>query len=482
MYKATARVQVDSQSALTPLLAGLAVNTDIMNQVKIVVKLLLARKSLELVIDETELSKSVSTFAEKEAMIGELRKTIKIKSPKKNPNLISFEYQYTQPHVAKQVVEKVLNNLIEGTLDSSRIEKKKAQNFLHRQIKEYEERLTVAEQKLAAFKQKNVGMLPGQGVGYYGRLQAAMDNKETMLSELKIARNKRNVLRKQLQGGLPASGAGSEIDKQIIAYIQELDTLLLKYTDKHPDVVALKEIILQLEKKKKLEEQKQITSDLNPDSVESGSISLNPVYSSTKIALQDAEVEVKTLESKLYEQKQKILKLNSLVDTVPEVEAQLIRLNRDYQVVKGQYETLLGRLEQSKLTEQADKTSDSVRFRVVDPPFVPLIPSSPHRIKLLFMVLGIGVGSGLGLMFLLLQMRPVYITTADIMADLELPVFGSVKIKWNGIQKAKLKLELTTFASAGVLLLVFFVVFLIFNDNGSYYLQSLYRSDIGAGQ
>lgn len=374
----------------------------------------------------------------------------------------------------------MLANLVEGTLSGSRADKKKAQDFVMRQIKEYEERLNIAEQKLAEFKQKNMGMLPGQGVGYYARLQAAIDEREKLTSELKIAKNKRDVLMKQLQGELPASAAGSVIDKQIITYMQELDALLLKYTDQHPDVVAKKEIILQLQKQKKLEETKKKTIDLNPDSDEASSVSLNPVYSSTKIALKDAEVEVKTIESKLNEQKQKIKKLDSLVDTVPEVEAQLARLNRDYLVVKKQHETLLGRLESAKLTEEVDKTSDGVKFRIVDPPAVPLNPSSPNRIKLLFAVLGAGIGAGLALMFLLLQLRPVYITTTDIMEDLELPVFGTVKIKWNEIQKSKLKLELTTFASAGILLLVFFAIFLIFNDSGSYYLQSLYRSDIGA--
>ena len=480
VYKATTRVQVDTQSALTPLLQGLAVNTDIMSEVSIVVKLLKSSKSLEAVIDETELSKSVVTFEQKQAMINTLRKNLHIFSPRRNNNLITIEYGFTQPHIAKQVVEKVLNNLVEGTRSGSRTDKKKAQDFLVEQIKEYERRLTHAEQTLAEFKQKNVGMLPEQGVGYYGRLQGAMDNKEKLESELKIAKNKRSVLQKQLQGELPATTGESAIDKQILTHMTELDTMLLKFTEQHPDVVAKKEIIQQLQLQKKQEQARRKNQDLNQGSDETGSITLNPVYSSAKIALQDVEVEIRGLESQLYEQNQKIKKLNSLVDTIPEVEAKLIRLNRDYQVVKTQHETLLQRLESAKLTEEVDKTADGIKFQIVEPPNVPFEPSGPNRIKYLSLVLLIGVGAGLGLMFVLLQLRPVYITSTEIMNDLELPVFGAAKIKWNDIQKSKLKLELTTFASVSVLLLLFFFIFLIFNDSGSYYLQSLYRSDIGA--
>ena len=202
-------------------------------------------------------------------------------------------------------------------------------------------------------------------------------------------------------------------------------------------------------------------------------MSLNPVYQDTKIALSAAAVEVKTLQSQLYEQNRKIKKYEGLVDTIPDVEAQLARLNRDYDVIKKQYEALLGRLESAKLSASADKGGDNIQFKVIDPPYVPFEPASPQRGLLMLAALGVGIAAGIGLMFLLYMLRPVFITTAELNQQLGLPVLGAVKIRWSFEQKRKLKYELTKFLIVACCLIVIFGIALIFKDSGSYYLQTV---------
>jgi len=472
-YKAFSRVQIESRSALDPLLEGLAVDTNMVDKVNFMTRIIVARQNLESIIDNTDLSKYAKSPAAKRNLIANLQNNILIKLPKrKGDTLYSFAYSHTQPYIAKQVVDNIIKTLIDGALLDSISEKKSAQKFLIEQIEQQEIRLTVAEEKLAAFKKKNVGLMPSEGQGYYSRLQAAYEARDTLKSELRIAKNKYDLLDKQLKGEAPAFAGDSEIDKQIREHTVALDELLLKFTDQYPDVIAKKEIIAQLEKKKERQLKERLQAN-NSESAGNESLSLNPVYQDTKIALSAAAVELKTIQAKLNEQKIKIKKYEALVDTIPEVEAQLARLNRDYTVIKGQYEELLARLEAAKLSAQADKGNDRVKFKIIEPPFVPIEPASPKRGLLMLGGLGAGVGAGLGLMFLLYMLRPVFITTHELGETLGLPVLGAIKIRWSVAQKAKLKFELTKFLIVGSCLIIIFGMALVFKDSGSYYVQTV---------
>ncbi len=478
-YEASARVQIERQSALDPLLKGLAVDTDMLSKVALMTRIIMGRKNLESIIDNTDLKNYVKNSASKQALINSLRMNIQIGLPKKRDDtLFTFKYGHEEAYIAKQVIANVLTTLVNGAVLDSLTDKRSAQKFILEQIEQQEVRLTVAEEKLAQFKKRNVGMMPSDGLGYYTRLQTAYDARDKLRSELRIANNKYALLDKQLKGEAPAFAGDSNIDKQIRKHTAALDELLLKYTDQYPDVIAKREIIAQLQKKKAKEATERLTNPASLD-IQKSDLSLNPVYQDTKIALSAAAVEVKTIQSKLSEQNSKIKKYEALVDTIPEVEAQLARLNRDYSVIKKQYEALLGRLESAKLSAEADKGRDNVKFKIIDPPFVPLAPASPLRTLLMFAVLFAGIASGLGLMFLLYMLRPVFITTQELNTTLGLPVLGSVKIRWSDAQKEKLKFELTKFLAAAFCLIIIFGVALIFKDSGSYYIQEVLSGQSG---
>jgi len=478
-YAASTRVQIVSQSALDPLLKGLAVDTNMLAKVALMTRVIMGRKNLESIIENTDLKNYVQTLGEKQGLITSLRKNIFISVPKKRGDtLYTFRYSHTEAYIAKQVIDNVLKTLVDGSVLDSITDKKSAQKFIVDQLEQQEIRLTVAEEELAQFKKKNVGLMPSDGQGYYSRLQLSYEERDRFRSDLRIAKNKYELLSKQLKGEAPVFAGDSNIDKQIRAHTIALDELLLKFTEQYPDVIAKRQIIVQLQRKKVKEVADRLKTPSDTDSPQSD-LSLNPVYQDTKIALSTAAVEVKTLQSKLSEQNIKIRKYEGLVDIIPEVEAKLSSLNRDYNVIKTQYEALLGRLESAKLSAEADKGRDNLKFKIIDPPFVPLEPASPKRGLLMLGVLAVGIAGGLGLMFLLYMLRPVFITTQELNETLGLPVLGSVKIRWSVAQKEKLKFELSKFmAAAGCLIIIFGIAF-IFKDSASYYLQSLLLAQPG---
>ena len=126
------------------------------------------------------------------------------------------------------------------------------------------------------------------------------------------------------------------------------------------------------------------------------------------LLIQEVQIQVNQLENLIAslnvradDYRQRIIELENRVHTLPEIEAELVALNRGYEITKKKYEELLSRKETAQLAQQADETTDKIQFRVIDPPRKATKPSGPKRFILfgVVLVLGFGVGIGLSLLF-----------------------------------------------------------------------------------
>ncbi len=450
VYKSSAKIFIDTQSVLKPLLKGLAVDTDMQNKVYMLTRVVSSRPNLEKVIRETDLDLQANTPRELENLIIGVQSRVKVSVlNQKKKNLYAITYSDKDPNIAYKVVQTLLDSLVEETLGSSRADTMTAQKFLKQQLDEYEKRLVEAEQKLAEFKKNNVGLMPSEGGSYYKRLQADIDLLQQKQFQLRQASNRRNELAKQLQGESQSIGT-SEFDARIQERQVELNALLLRFTEEHPDVIAIQETIAQLEKRK------QAAQGLPDDAAAQDGLGLNPVYQSIKIAMSEVDVEIATLKADIAEQQRRINELKGLVDTVPEVEAKLSRLTRDYSVNKMQYEELLQRYESAKLSQGADQSNDEIKFRIINPPIVPFNPSGPNRKLFLAALLLVSLGAGVGVAYLLNEVKSVYCSALDLSESTGLPVLGAVSIKWETDERKKVYADVTKLVVGfGGLFLVF---------------------------
>jgi polysaccharide chain length determinant protein (PEP-CTERM system associated) len=469
-YEAKARVYLDTQSVLRPLLRGLAIESDVDSRVKLMTRALLSRPNLEKVARATDLDLRAKTPVQMDALISGLQRAITIRSDRRKADLYEIRYTDRDPEMAQKVVQKVVTTLVEETLGSSRTDTAIAQRFLDGQIRDYEARLTEAEQRLADFKKRHVGSMPSEGRGYYTRLQAAMEQLEQTRAAVRVAENRRGELRKQLQTeevNLVPMGP-SDIETRIQDRQKELDALMLKYTDQHPDVLVLRETIAQLKARSDAE-----TAEAKKDRERARELS--PVYQAVKIELSKAEVELASLNTQMTDQQRKVNELRKRVDTIPEVEAELARLNRDYNITKVQYESLVKRRESARLSEQAEQKSDDIKFRIIDPPTLPRKPSAPDRFILLTMVLLGALGAGVGLAFVLNELRPVFLNARVLREITGLPVLGSVSMKLMPKEKLKLRFQLAFFVLISLGLLATYGGALLFEDKGVHLTQTLLR-------
>jgi len=485
IYQANARVYLDSQSALRPLLQGLAVNPDVESDLSLVRQALLSRPNLEKVARQTKLDLKANTDEQKEALISMLQKSIIIQNDARVSNSstdgtykLSFEYQNRIQ--ALGVVQKLLDSFVEDTLGTKRSGQEEAQRFLQDQIADYEKRLSESEQKLSEFKKQNVGRMPDMEGDYFQRLQVEEKGLDSAKSALALAQARRDETLRQISGEEPLifgisdsqvsndGGKGGDVSVRIHEMEGRLEELLLKYTDKHPEVIAVKSTIADL-KNQQEQELAKLRQGKATNGALSSSLKTNPVYQNLQVEKNKAEVQVVELQRDVANRSSKVDQLRRMINIVPDVEAELVRLNRDYDVNKSQYQLLLQRFETAKLSEQADKTG-TVSFKIIEPPTVSIDPVKPNRPLMLFGILLLGIGVGVFTAYIFNMLNPVFQNQRSLEEILGMSVLGCIAHIESPVEKAKERHSLGLYAAAVTLLVMTYVgvIFINASQNGSF--------------
>jgi polysaccharide chain length determinant protein (PEP-CTERM system associated) len=444
-YEASARVYVDTQSVLRPLLSGLAVQPNVDQLVAMMSRTLISRPNLEKVIRMADLDVKLKTTEEREALIARLGKSLQIRTTGQD-NLYTIAYADANPQEAKRVVQSLLTIFVEGSLGDKRKDTDAARRFLDEQLKAYSDRLVAAENAVTEFKRKNVALMARSGQDYYSRVgeaQAAVSQAEL---ELKEAENARDALKRQVTGdsdlpslidekaGVASEPSNPEIDARIAALEQKLDALRLTYTDRHPDIMGIQRIINQL-KEQKREEAK--LRKARPAPLQSAAQAQNPVFQQLSVSLAAAEASVASIKARVAEYQKRLEALKLAVNMQPQVEAEFTQLTRDYNVTRANYEQLLSRRESAQMSGDMESNANIMDFRVIDPPTVPSAPNAPNRTMLISVVMLIALAAGCAVAFLLSQIRPTFNDEKKLRELSGLPVFGTVAMAWTDAQRSK---------------------------------------------
>jgi len=440
-YEASARVYIDTQSILKPLMSGLTVNAPIEQQVNMMTRTLMSRPNMEKLARMTDMDLKAKNPKDMEELISGLVSSVKM-APAGQENLYVITYQNREPELAKKVAQSLLTILVEGSLGSKRKDTDTAKRFIEDQIKSYEQKLVTAESALKDFKQKHLGMMPGQGGDYFAKLAAAQTSLNEATLALREAETRRDQLKRQLSGDDPTlmqdtpslGGANPELDTRIQDLQKRLDNLRSVYTEQHPDIVGTKRVIAQLEEQKK--EQAKLKKPINPSAVGGQ----NTYFQQLSLSLAEAEAQTASLKARVSEYTSRFNGLRQMATMQPQVEADFVQLNRDYEVNKKNYEQLLSRRESASISEEMESKTEVIDFKVIDPPYVPPTPTFPNRPLFLSLVLLLALGGGVGAAFLISQIRPIITDRAGVADVTEYPILGSVSMVWNEAQtKARRK-------------------------------------------
>lgn len=450
-YQATARVRVDTQGILGPLLKGLAVQPDRDQQLALMTRTLLSRPNLERVAATTpELDVGQGTPKEREDAVSNLANAIKLQSTDRN-NLYTFTYSDKSPIAAKAVVESLLKMLISSIAGERRRDTDQAQGFLTEQLGEYDKKLAQAEARLSDFKRKNPEFLPGRD--YFSRLSDA----ETALSaaelELKEAEKRRDALRKQVaedsevEPGTPAVSVDPQLDLRIQELRRSLDSLRLSLTEEHPDVVSARTAL------ERMEQQQQL--DRATARKAGGRVRPRPEiqnldgFQRLQLAKAEAEGTVASLQARVAEYQRRYTKIKAAVGRMPEIEAEFAGLNREYEANKKNFQELLARRDSVQISEDANTQPGLEAFRVVDPPRVPQAPSPSPLLMASVVLLG-GLAGGIAVAFLIAHMRPTFSDARTLREATGLSVLGTVSVVWTPSERGAARRRLYAWIGAYV--------------------------------
>ena len=454
---------------LGPLMKGIAVEMNLFQQIDIMRRTLLSRPNLEKIILMTDLDLTVKSDEDKERLIDEM--TAKIDVEQQGRNLFRISYIDEERGLTKRVVQAVMQIFVEGNLGASRKDMETTRRFLEGQIRSYERQLVEAESRLAKFKRQNMGLLPGDG-NYYEHMQEMRKKNADTLAQINESTMIRDELRAQLkdvpkflevaQDSLPVSGGsgGPESDLQIrILELQHgIDSLLSHYTDQHPDVLSAKRRLAALQKQQD-EELNLIAPDDGSDTEELKAgpgkrMVSNPVYEQIKLQLVQQEGVIAALKNRGEQSRKDVEKWAGMAKLVPQVEAQLAQLNRDYEIVKKGYQEIRQRQESAKLASDLETKAQKVQFRIIDPPKLPVKPSGPNRPTLFAGVLAAGIAAGVAFAFLLSQVNTTFTSIQRLRSTFTLPVLGRISAIVSAREKRQRVRELVGFSIVGLFLLM----------------------------
>jgi succinoglycan biosynthesis transport protein ExoP len=372
---------------------------------------ILSRSRLMHIVEELNLYPNARTRLSPDEIVDRMRKNIEIETVKGADDKISaFNVHYTagDPVIAQKVTSKLTNLFINENLEVRQQESEGNTKFLEDQLETSRKTLEAQEAQIRQFKAQYVGQLPTQTnsnlqilSGLQNQLQAQSEALnttkqqhvylETLLSQYRAMRGPAKA-----DGSL---GGIADLDDQLDKLRTELRSLSSTYGDQYPDIRRVKDQIarVQSQRDQLVAEQKTAPKPAQTDEEATQTAGLRDPSSLAQLQsqLRANQIEIKNREQAIASITAQINEYQGRLNQEPIREQQLADLTRGYEQSKSSYDDLLKKKNDSAMATSMELLQQGERFRILDPPSLPLKPSFPNRLK--FCAMGLAVGIMLGL-------------------------------------------------------------------------------------
>lgn len=390
------------------------VNDDIQERLQSITQQILSRTRLLHIIDELNLYAADRPRTTPDELVERMRKDIQIELVQDSRSQISaFKVFYTsrEPYVAQQVTSQLTNLFINENLEVRQQQSEGTTKFMEGQMETARQTLAAQEEKIREFKALHVGELPEQlttNLQILGGLQTQLQGDEDSLNSARQQHVYLQTLVAQyraLQGSRGSDGTPlglTTIDQQLDKLKAQLADLSSHYTERHPDVRKLKDQIATTEKMRA-----QIVAGMKtkgdggtaatqeaPAPQQAADIRDGSPTLQLQSQLQANETEIANRERGIAALKAKVSDYQARLNQEPVREQQLADLTRGYDQSKANYDGLLKKKNESAMATSMELLQQGERFRILDPPSLPLKPDFPDRLK--FCGMGLGIGLALG--------------------------------------------------------------------------------------
>jgi polysaccharide chain length determinant protein (PEP-CTERM system associated) len=442
-YKASTLVLVSPQSVPEDLVHA-TVTSKVEERLQSIAQEVMSRTRLETIITEFRLYEKARKHLSKEEIVEQMRKNIKVELPTKKDEKGSFAISFisNDPNTAMVVANRLSSLFIEENLKIREQQASGTTEFLTNELVAAKAKLDQMEASVTQYKRRFMGGLPEQRDTNL-KIFEQMQNQNQRISEsLRSAQDRKLFIQKQMSDmempvSMPvAAGSGKDSQYSIKPSLtqkeassavaadtggtyetkkdklkRELEDLRTKYTDNHPDVIAMKKKMADLEKNKDTYD-----NDIKKD----------PRFRELKNQLTATSLEIKRLHDESASVSAQINKYMGRIEQTPAREQDMASLLREYESTKAAYETLLKKSQGAEQAENLEKRQKGEQFKIIDPARVPEEPFSPNIPKILLISLFAGLAGGMALAFIREQMDRSFHDAADVEISLGIKVLATI--------------------------------------------------------
>ena len=419
-FTSSALLYANQDNIIEPLLKDKAAITQV-DHAKIAKDQIYSRRILEPVALQAGLVDDDTSPKRVAVVIGRLRNVIALENS--GDNYISLSYSSPNADTSFNVASALVEKFIDYSAESQRQESKEAFLFIDGQVKSYKSQLLNAEKNLKLFRASNRD-------GTQQSVDAEIEKLRDKIQQMKLDLDELKTRKEFLAGQVHDEGQyvaqrynNDETRKRLSEARTKLDGLLLSYTETHPDVIHLREQIVDLKTAISTSKVKSISS-LGQSS--DGQKAADPLYDQLRGKLADATVEIRTLEKRLIAYERLLGEQYERAKRVAERQAELSELLRDYSVTKNIYEDMLERKEKARLSMTLDLEGRGVSYKVQEPPIYPTLPKGLRFTHFAMAGPVLGIAIPLGLIFLFIQLDPRIRMSHKLEESLPVPLIGVV--------------------------------------------------------
>lgn len=444
-YEAKARLFVQTQSILP---AQIGISADERNsQLLRLNQTLLSNENLVRVVRRSDLNSLVASERDLASVVAGLRQRILITAQpdggieiKASSNISGFS-NGQNARTAAATVQGLIDLFVERNLTGDRRETGQSLQFLDGELRRREVALQEAEQRRVEFEQRFMGVLPGAGsIG--DRMSAARVELSNLDQQIAAAQAGVNSMRAQLGATAPTiagvGDGGNSASGQLAALEGQVNQNLARgWTESHPDIAATRAQIARL-RPYAAAERRNGTSGIP-----------NPAYVSLRAMMAEREAQLGAATGRRAQLQSDLGQLTSRQSSEPGMAAEQSRLTRDYEVLKQQYDQLLGNREQVRLRSDIQTRTSPLNIQVVEPPSVPGVPAAPNRPIFLTLVLLVGIGAGIAAAFVAGQLQTTFPTQKRLAEITGFPVLGTVSEAVTAPERVRRRQRLLWLAGTG---------------------------------
>jgi polysaccharide chain length determinant protein (PEP-CTERM system associated) len=407
-YTASTTIVVQESDIIQPLLEGRAVATGVVDRAGIARQVVFSRKVLTELLAVGGWMDGKPSAVMQDRLAEQIRERTRITAPREN--LVQVEYHDDNPERAYIVAKRMAELLIEESLANKAHESEEAFEFIDKQVREYHRKLTDAEANLQAYRSDNADAQPGSATDVNTRIGALRTQVEQSRMSLMEQRSREQALAAQLSGEASVTAVQTRESlyrAQLIELQNQLDGLLLNYTDKHPDVVRVRHQIADIQQAMSAEAERRERRGSGGGGGEPfADARVNPLYQELRSNLSEVRREMAATQSRMAMSQGLLEEELGRSRRIAASESTLAELTRDYEVNRDIYQDMLRRRENARVSMELDRERRGLTMRVQDPAELPVRPTGLRFMHFALGGLVAAAAVPFGLLFLLARFDP----------------------------------------------------------------------------